>query len=133
MENHRSRLALKIILAVNIALVAAYAVGWLYVLMDATVAANAKVTELDRHGAINEDALRQWNPDLAENVRAELARILAKLGDEDGMRYSMNRVRSWLSTRSRKYDDEFILSPEGAEFHPAQPEGLGEGMTGFKP
>ena len=48
-ENHRSRLALKIILAVNIA--TAYAVGWLYLSMDATVAANAKVTELDRHGA----------------------------------------------------------------------------------
>jgi len=85
--------------------------------IDAALAAGMRVTELDRHGAINEDALRQWNPDMAKNVRGTLgpwiageaissARVLAATGLVVGLLHPVVLAVVLLATaRNRKNGD----------------------------
>ncbi len=65
-------------IAVNIIAVLGFVGGWGYHYVLVGLSAPMRVTELDRAGVINEEALKKAFPDLAVNTRVEVGRWIAE-------------------------------------------------------
>ncbi len=68
----------KLLFALNGIVVAGFAVGWGYVALVVPLDAQMRVTEIDRAGVINEEALQQSYPQLADSVRDRLGPWIAE-------------------------------------------------------